>query len=60
MKLNPRQLGVEAISSIVKILGVHFTYQKIRRILSLSKNFERILERVGLERPFLNRKDPNK
>ena len=39
MKLNPRQLGVEAISSIVKILGVHFTYDFQQ---FYQKNFESI------------------
>ena len=39
MKLNPRQLVVEAISSIVKILGVHFTYDFQQ---FYQKNFESI------------------
>lgn len=41
MTLEPTEVGVNEISSIVKILGVHFTYNHQRfceEILNLSKN----------------------
>ena len=41
MTLEPTEVGVNEISSIVKILGVHFTYNPQRfceEILNLSKN----------------------
>ena len=44
MELNPRELGVNEISNIVKILGVHFSYLLtiiiflMRKNLSLSRN----------------------
>lgn len=41
MTLEPTEVGVNEISSIVKILGVHFTYNHQRfceKILNLSRN----------------------